>query len=398
MSDCLIHSRFETWTATDPTALAVVCGGQSLSCGELNARANQLGRTLVARGVRPGDLVAVWATRSLETLISLLGVVKAGGAFLPLDPAYPVERLSFMMNDSAARLLLTAKGCDVPALARATDTIESSAVAQIDPQDEINLDPIATADDLAYVMYTSGSMGQPKGVMIQHAAVVNTLDDINERFSVSRTDRVLCLSSFAFDLSVYDIFGVLGAGGAVVLPNDPAAREPAAWVDLIDAHQVTLWNTVPALMELLASFGEATRCQALRSMRLVMLSGDWIPVSLPDRVRALMPAAKVVSLGGATEASIWSIWYPIERADPMWSSIPYGKRTAQPSVLHPRRRSPPLCDRHTRRTVYRGSRVGPRVLESAGADRRALRRRSVLESTCGADVSHRRPGPLVRGR
>jgi amino acid adenylation domain-containing protein len=325
MSDRLIHSRFEKRAAADPSALAVVCGGQSLSYGELNARANQLARTLAARGVRPGDLIAVWGTRSLETLINLLGVVKAGGAFLPLDPANPAERLSFTLNDSAARLLLTAKGCDVPSLTRATDTIESSAVAPIGPQDEINADPIATADDLAYVMYTSGSTGQPKGVMIEHAAVVNTLDDINERFSVSKTDRVLCLSSFAFDLSVYDVFGVLGAGGAVVLPDDAAAREPATWAGLIDTHQVTLWNTVPALMELLASYREATHCPPLLGVRLAMLSGDWIPVSLPNRVRALMPGAKVVSLGGATEASIWSIWYPIDRVDPTWSSIPYGK-------------------------------------------------------------------------
>jgi acyl-coenzyme A synthetase/AMP-(fatty) acid ligase/acyl carrier protein len=134
---------------------------------------------------------------------------------------------------------------------------------------------------------------------------------------------VLALSRLNFDLSVYDIFGVLAAGGTIVMPAATHAMDPAHWVQRIASENVTVWNTVPALMDLLAE--EAVRSGRLSpSLRLVMMSGDWIPTNLPGRIREVLPEAKIMSLGGATEASIWSILYPIERIDPAWKSIPYG--------------------------------------------------------------------------
>ena len=177
---------------------------------------------------------------------------------------------------------------------------------------------------LAYVIFTSGSTGKPKGVMIDHRGALNTLADINDRFRVGPGDRVLALSSLSFDLSVYDVFGILAAGGAVVFPDPDRERDPAHWAALVRDHRVTVWNTVPALMEMLvAHLGDGA---PPLPFRLVMLSGDWIPVSLPDRIRRVAPpGAQISSLGGATEASIWSILYPIGSVDPAWKSIPYGK-------------------------------------------------------------------------
>ena len=183
----------------------------------------------------------------------------------------------------------------------------------------------AIPEDLAYVIYTSGSTGVPKGVMIEHGGALNTINDINARFGVSAEDRVLALSAFNFDLSVYDVFGLLSVGGAVVLPEPGAHREPAQWARLAARHRVTVWNSVPTLMEMLADHLRAQDMAEVPPLRVVMMSGDWIPVTLPGRIHDLVPGTEIWSLGGATEASIWSILYPIEKVDPGWASIPYGK-------------------------------------------------------------------------
>src|SRR5262249_15119532 len=153
-----------------------------------------------------------------------------------------------------------------------------------------------------------------------------TIVDINQRFGVGQGDRVLALSALSFDLSVYDVFGMLAVGGTIVFPASEDLRDPAHWVALLIRDKITIWNTVPALMELLVEYF-ANRFDESRALalRLVLLSGDWIPLSLPDQVKHLRRNVEVISLGGATEASIWSILYPIKRVDPTWRSIPYGQ-------------------------------------------------------------------------
>jgi amino acid adenylation domain-containing protein len=181
------------------------------------------------------------------------------------------------------------------------------------------------ADDLAYVIYTSGSTGRPKGVMIDHRGAVNTILDVNHRFHVEPGDRVLALSSLSFDLSVYDVFGILAAGATIVMPDASGRRDPAHWTDLVARREVSIWNTVPALMQMMVEYLSGLSRRLPGSLRLVLLSGDWIPVNLPARIGELAPGASVVSLGGATEASIWSILYPVDQVDPAWPSVPYGK-------------------------------------------------------------------------
>jgi SagB-type dehydrogenase family enzyme len=176
---------------------------------------------------------------------------------------------------------------------------------------------------LAYIIYTSGSTGNPKGVVIDHRGAVNTLVDINRRFQVTAQDRVLALSALNFDLSVYDVFGVLGAGGTLVIPNPAHRRDPQNWAALMVKHQVTLWNTVPALMQMLVDYQNGTQLDT--PLRVVMMSGDWIPLTLPERIKQLWPNCQTISLGGATETSIWSIYHPIDSVDHSKNSIPYGK-------------------------------------------------------------------------
>ena len=159
--------------------------------------------------------------------------------------------------------------------------------------------------------------------MIEHRSALNTVLDINERFGVSADDRILALSSLSFDLSVYDIFGALAAGATIVVPHPMSAREPGDWADIIRRERVTIWNSVPALLEMWVQDLDGRLKD--HSIRLALLSGDWIPVGLPDRARAMLPGMEMVSLGGATEASIWSIAYPIGTVSKDWRSIPYGR-------------------------------------------------------------------------
>jgi amino acid adenylation domain-containing protein len=203
----------------------------------------------------------------------------------------------------------------------------------VDNNDFINisdqpLNTVQGANDLAYVIFTSGSTGLPKGVMINHRGAVNTIVDINKRFQVTNKDRVFAISALNFDLSVYDIFGILAAGGTVVIPDASSRRDPSHWLPLMIQEKVSLWNSVPALMGMLTEYTQSQGKYLPESLRLVMMSGDWIPLSLPNEIKELSTDVKVISLGGATEASIWSILYPIEIVDTNWSSIPYGKPMA----------------------------------------------------------------------
>ncbi|MGE5829254.1 MAG: AMP-binding protein [Micromonosporaceae bacterium] len=158
------------------------------------------------------------------------------------------------------------------------------------------------------------------------------MQDLNRRFQVGPADRVLALSALSFDLSVYDIFGSLAAGAAVVIPTASRQHDPTHWTELVDRHGVTIWNSVPALMQVWLDAHGSAHDSIGSVLRLVWLSGDWIPVSLPDAIRARYPKARIISMGGATEASIWSIWYPIGEVPPDWIRIPYGKALANQTM------------------------------------------------------------------
>ncbi|MFD6726209.1 AMP-binding protein, partial [Streptomyces sp. NPDC060131] len=181
---------------------------------------------------------------------------------------------------------------------------------------------------LAYVIFTSGSTGEPKGVEITHAAAWNTIADINARHAIRGDDRVFALSALDFDLSVYDVFGLLAAGGSLLLPTEDQRREPARWPDLMDRYGVTVWNTVPALLDLLldADGQEGREGRRIAGLRTALVSGDWIGLDLPARLRARTGrSCAFVAMGGATEAAIWSNTLTVTEPDPRWVSIPYGR-------------------------------------------------------------------------
>ncbi len=321
----LLHRLFERSANRTPDAPAILLETGAITYAGLRDRATHLGALLQQSGAQPGTLVAILMQPGWEQTLAALGILYSGAAYLPLDPDLPEERLRYILAQTDCRIVLYQSWS--AARDKITDpTLTRIAVDRLTPDGSAVLTPFPHPEtDLAYVIFTSGSTGVPKGVMIDHAGAVTTLLDINARFGITASDRVLAVSALSFDLSVFDIFGTLAAGGAIVPLSPASARDPARWVEIIQQQGVTVWNSAPALASLLTEYAEGVGTAALRGLRVVMMSGDWIPVTLPDRLRALAPGAALYSLGGATEASIWSILYPIGSVDPAWRSIPYGR-------------------------------------------------------------------------
>jgi len=186
--------------------------------------------------------------------------------------------------------------------------------------------PPPAAADPCYTIFTSGSTGQPKGVLVTHRSLTNLVGWLNPRFDVGPTDKVLFTTSFCFDLSVYDMFGVLAAGATVRLASDAEVAEPDLLLDAIRDEAVTIWDSTPGAFGMVLSMGRNRGDTLVGSLRMVLLSGDWIPVDMPGRVREIFgEGCKVVALGGATECTVWSNVHVVETVDPSWPSIPYGR-------------------------------------------------------------------------
>lgn len=259
---------------------------------------------LQSKGIKCGDFVCVEGERTPETLFMILAVVLCGGAYIPVQPSWPKDRKEDIKLLSQCRYWFNAG-----------EKIENGNFEYKDTDKKAP----------AYVIYTSGSTGKPKGVLINQSAVTNTILDINERYKISENDVFAAVSSFSFDLSVYDIFGSLSAGAGLSLIKE--MKNINAVISQLEQDKVTVWNTVPALMELLTSELEHKSQNDMAyniPIRLVLLSGDWIPVKLPSSIRQYFKNSEIVSLGGATEASVWSIAYDIEKDKDFKVHIPYG--------------------------------------------------------------------------
>ncbi|MGW2383427.1 amino acid adenylation domain-containing protein [Streptomyces sp. NPDC001658] len=326
LPDGLLHERVFAAAAAHADRPAVIAPDRTLTYAELAGHARAVAARLREAGVAAGDRVAVVMDKGWEQVPAVLGTLAAGCVYVPVDTVHPPARRAKVLASSGAVAVLTQTrvegSYDLPTFA--VDGLEPSQAVESRP-----VDP----DQAAYIIYTSGSTGEPKGVVVSHRAALNTVADIDERFAVGADDRVLGLAQLGFDLSVYDLFGPLAHGGAIVLPDAERRGDPSHWADLAARHRVTLWNSVPAQLQMLydylASGAGAADVAGLSGLRLGLLSGDWIPVRLPDRVRELLPGLRLISLGGATEAAIWSIHHPIERpVDPDRPSILYGRPLA----------------------------------------------------------------------
>lgn len=292
----------------EPQKVALIHGQTTLTRGQLIQRARYWRDWLCAEGCQPGDAVLVVFEPGAEQVAAQIGALLAGAAFVPVDPGWPQARQQ--------AILTTLKRCN-PNQRQFWLTPTSPEFAGEPP---CNTYPMS-ADDVAYIIFTSGSTGTPKGVPITHRQALTTLAALQTLLALQEDDRVLAVSRPSFDLAIFNVFGVLNAGGALVIPKAGTSADPESWMQDIAQHRVTIWNSVPAQLQLLLENAEHSPC----TLRAALVSGDWIPVSQPEQLREWLPDCRFIALGGATEASIWSNFHEAEPGRRYRCSIPYGR-------------------------------------------------------------------------
>ena len=274
-----------------------------------------------------GKLIGILSEKGYNQAAAAMGIMKSGHGYLPMSPEWPAGRIDeVLIQGKVKQILISREMSKNEDLCGCLDKYKIKIIEDVinTVSDTKKQMPQVSPDDIAYVIFTSGSTGKPKGVTISHRGALNTIDAVNKKFSINSEDRVLALSELSFDLSVYDVFGILLTGGIVVFPDQKLTKEPSHWVDVVNKHNITVWNTVPQLADLFIDKLFHTDTEYADSVRLFLLSGDWIPLDLPEKINKCYSQSKVVSLGGATEGSIWSIWYDVDIVNPDWLSIPYG--------------------------------------------------------------------------
>lgn len=325
-----MHELFLRQALQQPNAVAVRDSEGSVTYEQLLRLSVSLAKQLKEHAVKKEELVGIRLPKGRLQIVATLGIIMSGGAYLPMETGWPSSRCKDILMQAGTCIIIVDEEHhndnfdDIHCL-----NINKVKAAEGSVEELVNAVEVkGCEEDLAYVIFTSGSTGKPKGVAIKHGAVVNTLLDINQRYEVTNADKVLAVSALSFDLSVYDIFGTLSAGGEIVYPDDDKAVDPDHWAELIEAHNITLFNAVPASADLLTLAFERKGKYSQQSMRNILMSGDWISPTLPKRLWKVFSNAKTYSLGGATEASIWSISYPIKEDTSHLKSVPYGKPLA----------------------------------------------------------------------
>ncbi len=298
-----VHGMFEVQAHRTPTAEAVRFGPHGITYAELDARANRVAHHLLALGVRPESLVGICLERSIDMVVALLAVLKAGAAYVPLDPAFPRDRIQFMMADAELTLVLTQSSLLAALPAGSAQAVALDALAaQLDALPSHAPPSACGAQSLAYVIYTSGSTGRPKGVQIEHGAVVNFLRSMHVEPGVDAADRWVAVTTLSFDIAGLEIFGPLTAGGTVVLADRATALDGRRLAALLDDEGATVLQATPATWRLLLESGWAG---VRRAGGLKMLcGGEALPRDLAERLLTL--PGQLWNLYGPTETTIWS--------------------------------------------------------------------------------------------
>jgi amino acid adenylation domain-containing protein/non-ribosomal peptide synthase protein (TIGR01720 family) len=327
--DC-VHHLFEAQAAETPDATALIFQEQTLSYGELNRKANQLARHLRSAGVGPEVLAGIMMQRSLDMVVGILAVLKAGGAYLPLDPEYPADRLAFMLKDSAAQVLLTPQPLLELLPEHGVETIcidaDWHAIAQ---QSEDNLEHISDAEDLAYIIYTSGTTGTPKGVMIDHGNLTNSLLASQIHFGINADDVIPCVASFSFDISIFELFSPLLTGGATHLICKQDVLDQEKFAQLLE--DATFVHLLPAVMSHFLDFVKEKGIEDRYKIRKLFVGGDVVTADLMKKMKEVFPFAQRYIGYGPTEGAIMCTNYKLAHDETVPGDI-IGKPLANMSV------------------------------------------------------------------
>ncbi|MGW4463810.1 amino acid adenylation domain-containing protein [Micromonospora sp. NPDC004704] len=321
-----VQLAFEAHARARPEAVAVRWRGGTMTYAELNTAANRIAVRLRAAGVGAESVVGISVARGPLMVAAVYGVLKAGGAYLPVEPSIPPARAAAMLADAGATALVTTSDLAL----HASDLMPAGiAVVHADRIGTAAVpDPEPVTDDraTAYIIFTSGSTGRPKGVAVTHRAVHNLLHWARRTFHFGPDDVGLCVTSLGFDLSVFDLLGLLCFGASIYVADEEQQKDPALLLDVLLDEPVSFWNSAPTTLAHVVPLTAAHRGRpGTTDLRLVFLSGDYMPLALPDDLRACFTAADVINLGGATEATVWSNWFRVGAVDPGWRSIPYGR-------------------------------------------------------------------------
>ncbi|MCP1308858.1 non-ribosomal peptide synthetase [Paenibacillus tyrfis] len=321
--DVCVHELFEAQAEKTPERVALAFGERTMTYGELNARANRLARTLRDHGVTAESVVGVMTERSFAMMIGILAVLKAGGAYLPIDPGFPEERKRFMLEDSGARVLLVPSG--EAETAESGLPVPTLAIDEKAEGDSSNLGRVSVPSDLAYILYTSGSTGKPKGVMVEHSSLVNTLAHLQRLFPLEQEDAYLLKTSFTFDVSMSELFGCFFTGGKLVILEPGAEKEPARIIETIRRHQVTHMNFAPSMLQSFMDVAESKEAApALQSLNYVFAAGEALGAHTVQKFYSLGLQASLVNLYGPTEATIYATGFAFTGGEEL-HRVPIGK-------------------------------------------------------------------------
>ena len=317
----LLHSEIIKRCKDMPERICCIQSEEEITYGELGRFSAGVANVLKKAGIRSGERIGVIIPKSIYQLYAVIGVLSEEGVYVPIDGSGAVKRRDEIIENCGITKVLTLS----------TEDQKYPAGIKLINVDKVNVGDISDIsvngndENPAYIIHTSGSTGVPKGVVISHKGAVNTIEDINRRFRVTENDIAIGLSNLWFDLSVYDIFGILSVGGKICYPDIDRYTDPSHWNELVEKYGITIWNSVPAFMKIYVNYLNTISGKIRVFPRIIMLSGDWIGLKLFDEVKDISKETKCISLGGATEASIWSIFYEYNGFDKEWVSIPYGK-------------------------------------------------------------------------
>ena len=302
---------------TNPNKIALIVDGRSYSYEFLGRYIQAIYNLLTINGVKQGDRIIITQPKSILQIAAVIATILKGAVYVPVNTRQSIQRIKKILEISGARFILGEEDL-------LNNFVPFISLVELEPAESFDIQsPGVSPDDLAYIIFTSGSTGEPKGVAISHDAAMNTIIDVNRLFNISEKDVLFGISDLSFDLSVYDIFGTFEIGATLVLPVFGKEKDPEHWYELIQKHGVSVWNSVPALFTMLLDFIKDKRLSKIASLKCIMLSGDFISREIPRRTKNAVENAKVYSLGGATEAAIWSIYYPITDYEEN-RNIPYG--------------------------------------------------------------------------
>jgi amino acid adenylation domain-containing protein len=323
--DDLLQELFVEQVRREPQQPAVIDTQRILSYEELFHISNRVAYELLAWDLPPNSLIAVEMQKGWEQVAAVLGILLSGAAYLPIDPDQPDKRIKLILRDGRVGGVLRQSWS--AAKVSESASMRTIYIDKLPVDGEVIPTRISqqTPSDMACVIYTSGSTGQPKGVMISHRGVVNAIRFTNHRFHVRAEDRIFALTPIFHDMSLYDLFGTLAAGATIILPDPKIRKDPLHWVEAMVRHKVTLWNSVPTMLQMLIEYLGGRKDLIRPPIRLAFVGGEPVAPALADRFSALFNGAQLVSVGGPTETSLWNIMHPIESSDIRRQRIPYGK-------------------------------------------------------------------------